>query len=52
MYNVAAQIGPSDMRSQGEAMDEINRVHGVIPVSSIRINLWKKKNFIFIYHFQ
>ncbi len=27
--NVAANIGPSDMLSQGETMNEINRVHGI-----------------------
>ncbi len=40
--NVAAEIGPSDMLSQGQTMDEINRIHGVNP-SVQYIRTFRKK---------
>ncbi len=46
--NVAVDIGPTDVLSQGETMEEINRVYGLNPsVQYIRTNLRKSESFMF-----
>ncbi len=45
---MAVDIGPSDVLSQGETLEEINRVHGYRPsVQYIRTNLRKSESFVF-----
>ncbi len=46
--NVTVDIGPSDVLSQGETLEEITRVHGLNPsVRYIRTNLRKSESFVF-----